>query len=181
MAALRKTKGINLVPIDKFAESGIGRFLMWLLSTFRVIVIIIEMLVMLAFFSRFWLDAKNSDLNDEIKQKKARIIASQGVEKELILTQTKLKIYSGLASPQLVPSQIINKIAPLIPTDVHLKDINFSGKTISISGNAITELDVMQTIVNLENEKTFKSVSLNRITVDQDAGGILAFTLNLDL
>lgn len=181
MSALKKTQGINLVPTDRFASSTIGRFLMWLLSTFRIIVIIIEMLVMLAFFSRFWLDAKNSDLSDEMKQKKARILASQGVEKELIETQERLKIFSSLALPQLIPSETIKKIAPLIPPEVFLNDITLNGKVLSVTGKAISELDIMQTMVNLENEKSFKNINLNRITIDQDAGNILVFTINIDL
>ena len=62
----KKEPEINLLPQEEFEGSVIGRILKWGLSTFRIIVIIVEMVVMAAFLSRFWLDAKNSDLNEDI-------------------------------------------------------------------------------------------------------------------
>ena len=46
---------INLLPQKGFEATTAGRILAWILSTFRIIVIITELLVMVAFLSRFWL------------------------------------------------------------------------------------------------------------------------------
>ena len=68
MAARKKSSRINLLPQEEFAASTLGRILAWILSTFRILVIMTELIVILAFLSRFWLDARTTDLNEEIKQ-----------------------------------------------------------------------------------------------------------------
>ena len=88
--AARKKRQINLLPQEEFAASTLGRVLNWLLTTFRYIVIVTEIVVMTAFLSRFWLDAKSTDLNELIKQKQAVIAASADFEKEFRLTKDNL-------------------------------------------------------------------------------------------
>ena len=46
-------------------------------------VIITELVVMSAFLSRFWLDSRNSDLNEEINMNKVQVLAYAEVEKNL--------------------------------------------------------------------------------------------------
>jgi hypothetical protein len=92
----KSAKHINLLPQDDFQTTGIGRVLKWALSTFRVMVIVTELVVMSAFLSRFWLDSKNSDLNEAMGIKKAQVMAYKEVEKEFRSYQTKLSIASSL-------------------------------------------------------------------------------------
>ena len=82
MAARKKQAQVNLLPQEEFAGTTFGRTLRWAMSSFRIIVIATEMIVMLTFLSRFWLDARNADLNDLIKQKSAVLSASADFEKE---------------------------------------------------------------------------------------------------
>src|SRR3989344_780469 len=89
---------INLIPQDEFESSTFGRVLKWALSTFRIMVIVTELLVMSAFLSRFWLDARNSDLNEEIEIKKAQIGAYQDVEDSFRKYQAKLVLAKSLYS-----------------------------------------------------------------------------------
>ncbi len=82
MAARKKKRRINLLPQEEFAASILGRVLAWLLSSFRAIVSLTEMTVMIAFLSRFWLDAKSADLNELIRQKQPVIASTSDFEKE---------------------------------------------------------------------------------------------------
>ena len=90
MAAQKGSKLINLLPQEEFANSTIGRVFTWAMSTFRIIVIGMEMVVMVAFLSRFWLDAINVDLNDIIKQRSAVIAAQSYFEKAFRDLQTRV-------------------------------------------------------------------------------------------
>jgi len=56
--AAKKEKPINLLPKDSFAETTLGRVITWFLGTFRIMVIAVELVVVAAFLSRFWLDSK---------------------------------------------------------------------------------------------------------------------------
>lgn len=181
MPAQRKSKGINLLPSDKFAKTTTGRVLAWLLTTFRTTVIIVELIVMAAFLSRFWLDAKNSDLNDEIKQKKARIQASSEIEKEMRLVQKRLSVFASLTEEKTSYVEIMQKITPLIPEGAVLKDVTILPTEINITGSAQDEITVMQTVANLESEKSFKNTRLQSVSVSPDEQLNMKFTIGINL
>jgi hypothetical protein len=64
---------INLLPREEFEKKPIGKFLTWALSIGRYIIIFTELIVILAFLSRFKLDRDLSDLNQSIREKQAVI------------------------------------------------------------------------------------------------------------
>lgn len=179
MAARPKDIKINLLPKDKFAASSAGRILAWLLSTFRVIVISVEMVVMLAFLSRFWLDSKNSDLNDEIKQKKAQILASKQLESDFRKIQTRLTIFSTLTTTQVGYAAIIKNITSQTPPEILLTSIDFITSDIKLSGKAPNEQTIAQFIVNLQSVKNLEKASLTQLGVDKDDPSYLTFTIGI--
>ena len=179
MPAQKKDKQINLVPRDKFEDSLLGRTLKWLLSTFRIIVVLVEMIVMLAFLSRFWLDAKNNDLDDEIKIKMAQIVSQESFEKEFRNIQKRLDVFWALASASGVNSKIIESISSQLPQDVYLDNLSYTEKMLSLKGSSLSEQSVAQFVVNLESLEDFASVDLEKVDVDEDAGGLINFTLNI--
>ena len=71
---------INLLPVDPFEQGFWGRFLKWGLSVGRYIVIATELVVILAFLSRFKLDRDLSDLNETIAEKQAVLAAYSTLE-----------------------------------------------------------------------------------------------------
>lgn len=174
MPASKKKSNINLIPQDKFAASTFGRTLNWLLSTFRVMVIFVELVVMIAFLSRFWLDAKNSDLNDEIMAKQALISASRSFEKEFNLTKEKLAILSSLSPTSF--SRTLANIPPLIPGDIYLKSISLANTDININGESASEQSIAQLIANLDASNKYTSVSLTQVGFSQE-NGMLKFQI----
>jgi len=180
MAALRRKKKnkINLVPLGEFEATSLGRVLKWLLSTFRVIVIIIEIIVMGAFLSRFWLDAENSDLNDEIKQKRARILASANFEDDFRDTQKRLRVLSGLSINQPA-SEVLDAIATTMPADIVLTSTSISDEGIRLAGSSLTEASIAQFIINLENNRVFRRAELASVSTGISEQELLQFTLTL--
>ena len=74
-----KKQQVNLLPEKGFTSTTTGRVLTWILSTFRIIVIVTEIIVMIAFLSRFWLDAQNTDLSEErIHSECSRFVGNNG-------------------------------------------------------------------------------------------------------
>src|SRR3989304_6667942 len=109
MAARKKsTHQINLLPQEQFAASTSGRILAWALSTFRIIVIITELVVILAFLSRFFLDAQNADLSEQIEQKSGIVAASSDFEKTFRQTQKKLEIFSVLTDQEKLATGVLS-------------------------------------------------------------------------
>lgn len=179
MAARKGQNQINLLPQEELTGTTLGRILLWALSTFRIIVIITEMVVMLAFLSRFWLDARNVDLNDLIKQKTAVLATTSDFEKDFRLTQKRLKVFSSLSPEEGLVSSYLESITSLLPADISLATFAYSAGTIQIKGTSLTEVSIAQLIVNLENGGRFTDVELTNLDSSTEEGSLLTFTLRL--
>ena len=182
MAAQQKIKneGINLLPKKGFYTTLAGRILTWILSTFRGIVIFTEIIVMIAFLSRFWLDAKNSDLSDEIDQKQAVIISTLDFEKEYIITQNKLKVFENVLAGEIHASNILKNITESVPNGISLTSLNFGNSLLTINGNSISEIEIQQFIVNLKSHPNFKKISIVNIALDPRTANLINFQLKVD-
>lgn len=171
---------INLLPQKEFEKSALGRALKWLLSGFRVIVIVTEMLVMAAFLSRFWLDAQNSDLNEALAQKKAVIISFAEIEKKFKDTQKRLGIFSKTAPPTPF-SNYVKTITSYLPSDVSLKSVSETENLLQVTGASMNEQQIAQFLVNLESAKIFKEVALSQINSDEENQSLTIFTIDVNL
>jgi len=181
MAARQKSKQINLLPQEEFAASILGRILRWGLTTFRFIVIITEIVVVGAFLSRFWLDARISDLNDLIRQKQAVIAASGEFEKDFRNTQTQLGIFTSITKEGVIASDVLETTSSLLPNDIYLSNFNFTQSEARIKGVAPSEQTIAQFIANLESVDNFKEISLTQLDSSEDNTDLLVFTLKIDL
>lgn len=181
MAAQKKKNRINLLPQEEFAQSTLGRVLAWFLSSFRIIVIITEVFVMMVFLSRFWLDAKSADLNDLIKQKQAVLVASADFEKEFRGIQKKLGIFSELTVIDEPTTSYLNSTTSLVPPEVILSSFSFVGTGIKIEGISPNERGIAQFVANLEASEEFEEVDITQISTDKETQVLLTFTLKLTL
>ncbi len=179
MAKNKLPTEINLLPQEEFQASTLGRTLKWLLGTFRMIVISTEMIVMLAFLSRFWLDAQNNDLTDSINQERVIVGSYKSIEDEFRLTQAKLSIFSQFTSGPKI-SSITQKITSNLPPEVVLENILLKGNNLQIQAKAQSEKDAVQLIANLENTNSFQNIKLTRIEKKADETGI-GFSLNTNV
>lgn len=177
MRTMPKNKLINLLPQEEFDASILGRTLRWAMGTFRIIVIVTEMVVMGAFLSRFWLDAQNSDLSDSLKTKTAQIQAQGDFEKEFREIQKKLSIYKTL-SQEIKQSDLVDKAVSGIPVDVVLSSVTIQDGSMVIKGKSGSELSVAQLVSNLKSDKSFKKVALGSVNSSNDDSSLI-FTVNV--
>lgn len=168
MAAHKQKARINLLPFESFAASTPGRVLAWVLSTFRIIVIVVEMIVMVAFLSRFWLDTKSADLSDEIENKKAIITSYGDVEPNFRAMQSRLSVMGTLAKNPNLTTIIRQSISPYVPPSIILTTISATYSNISITGATLSEADIAQFMSNLKSTDKFSSVNLESIESVKD-------------
>lgn len=107
------TKGdISLLPREGLGRTLLERLINWLFSIGKHIVVFTELIVIGAFLSRFWLDRKNSDLSEEIRQERAILEATRDFEKEFRFFQARLnaaaKALESGSSP-LLPLDIVSQ------------------------------------------------------------------------
>lgn len=178
MAKKKKETKINLLPKEDFSASTVGRVLAWVLSTFRIIVIVTEILVMLAFLSRFWLDAQNTDLTELIKQKQAVLAASLPFENQFKDTQARLNIFSEFSANEGQAASLISVVSSRLPSDVVLDSIAVSEEGVVFSGVSTNERSIQQLIVNLYEEESIDEVTLQEVSVSEE-GQLLKFRISI--
>jgi Tfp pilus assembly protein PilN len=179
MAARKKPAQINLLPQEQFAASTTGRVLTWALSTFRIIVIITELVVILAFLSRFFLDAEHADLTEQIEQKQAVIAGSSEFEKTFRQVQQRLKIFSQLTEQDKQTSSVLSKLAISIPPDVYLDSVNLNDNSLSLVGLSPNERSIQEFVVNLEANLGAKNVNLERIETSFQDPSLMEFSIGI--
>lgn len=177
MSAQKIKSKINLLPERGLASTTAGRVLAWILSTFRVIVIITEIMVMVAFLSRFWLDAQNTDISEKIAQKQAVLAASLNFENKFKETQAKLKIFSELIVDEKIISDSLGAIRSNLPEDLFLTSLAFSGESVTITSASPNEKSIQQLVVNLDSTDLFKEVVLMEVGSSEDDSSLLKFTV----
>ena len=163
-AQKKKTKEINLLPQEQFATTTTGRVLAWVLSTFRLIVVLTEMVVIIAFRSRFWLDIRSSDLTDEVENQKEIVESYSNFEKVFRQTQKKLGVFSQFSANPAQFDLVKNYITPYLPSDVFLKSITLTYSEVRIQGSSFTEQSIAQLISNLNSAGKLKDVKLTQVS-----------------
>jgi len=171
-------KLINLLPQEEFETSLVGRVLRWATGTFRIIVILTELVVMGAFLSRFWLDAKNSDLNELIEVKSAQISSQSDFEKEFRNLQKRVEVFKKMSADKKF-SEILAAITSKLPPEVSFSSLSLRESAAQIKGVAKSELAITQFMANLEADQFFKEVSLEQISQSENNPALTVFALGI--
>lgn len=174
-----KTIRINLLGSQDLEHTPWGRLVSWATTYGRYIMITTEIVVLLAFVSRFSLDRKNTDLTEELTQKQAIIQANLDFEREIKSLQGHLATAKTLMTDQTKPVDIINTIESLIPADVHLKSLELTQNKLAISATAGTTQGFAQFLANLQATKQIQNVLLGDIRREPLTG--ILFDINADI
>lgn len=176
MSSAAKRK-INLVLKEGFEFTTIGRLLTWALGVGRVIVILTELIVVIAFLSRFWLDRTLTDLNEANISKRKQIEASNKFETDFRAAQTRLSIYKKLTDKPTKDAAKVKKVASLLPQDVTLNKISLSQKDVSITGVALSEEGLAGFLKGLGKTEEFANIALSGLSLSTEGQQGFSFTL----
>lgn len=178
MAAPKK-QVINLLPQEEFAASTTGRVLAWILSTFRVIVVITEMVVMAAFLSRFYLDSRITNLNDEIRTTQSTVKAFESFEKDFRSAQFKLSITKSLINQQPNILSYLSNLSSHTPDEIKFQNFNYAEKKLTVKALSPSEISIAQLFANLKQNDTFSGIQLSQLN-SSEADQILNFTFDME-
>lgn len=174
-----KTKAINLLPQEEFETSALGRVLRWAMGSFRIIVIVTEMIVMAAFLSRFWLDAENSNLTNSIKIASSQIQVQSEFEKEFRSIQTKLTIFKQLDSDAKI-SNGVNNLASKVPNGITLTNLTINETGADVKGTSQSENAIAQFISNIKNDDSVKKVALGEVNTSDETESEISFQIIIE-
>jgi Tfp pilus assembly protein PilN len=158
-----KPLSVNLLEHDEFAESPIGRIVTWATTYGRYIMITTEIVVLLAFISRFSLDRKLTDLNQSINEKQAIIEANQPFEDDVNRIQKQLARIKSLTQNQTKLVENLDLLKSLMPPGVYLNSLSLSGASITADVIAGSSESFGLFMDNLEQTSQFLSIDIGDI------------------
>ncbi len=179
MAAQKTT--VEFIPQEEWEKTSFGKFLKWVLTVGRYIVIITELIVILAFLSRFKLDRDLTDFNEKVKQQQAIINASAQFEKEFRFLQKRLSTIEGLRKTQLETDQILTELGNLTPVDVYLDNFAVTDKQVSLTATALSEAGLATFLNNLKASPKFTKLTISNVSSGMEEGVGISFELKSEL
>jgi Tfp pilus assembly protein PilN len=138
-----------------------------------------EIIVLLAFISRFSLDRKLTDLTEEVNQKQAIIAANSDFEKQIKSLQANIATIKKIAGTQSGSIDIITLMETVIPQDVYLTTLELSTKKMTVNAVASTTQGFSQFLANLQASKQLKNVLLGDINRSPTKGIEFQFTADV--
>jgi len=165
---------VNLLPKEELETKPFGRFLKWALSYGRYIIVTVELIVFLVFFSRFIYDRELADINDKIEQKQAIIASAQEFEDRFRTIQEHISYIETLDEDRRVYLEILDTLERTTPVQV-----SFTEKSLTLDGFAVSNESFAQLLAQLKTVDTFTSISLDSLTEDEENEDILEFTLTI--
>jgi Tfp pilus assembly protein PilN len=157
------TPSINLLGEQDLAHSPWGRILTWATTYGRYIMITTEIVVLLAFISRFSLDRKLTDLNEEIAQKQAIIEANSSFESEFRGLQERISTIKTLITSQGYLRDVLEELQQLLPLDVYLESLTLNDTTLTAQTTAVTTAGFSQFLSNVTQSRFLQNIEAGEV------------------
>lgn len=139
------------------------KFISWILTFGRMIVILTETIALLSFLYRFSLDRKLVDYHDKIVQKETIIRLQKANEEKYRDIQNRLSLIAQFDKEGEKTTKILDDIINLTPENVTFNNLVFAQNNLNIEGRTTTISSVKSFIEGLRNYSLTNSVSLNKI------------------
>lgn len=172
MATQQGVFQINLIPKDSFEFSGLGKFLSWATTTGRILVVLTEFVVLLAFGSRFYFDKKINDLSEEVDQKQVQIESFAETEKQMRKILAKQAPVSNYLAENISFGGRYDSLSKLIPSGVHLEKLTIDDSGVGMAGESVSELGFAQLLRSLKKMEGIANLSMKDTNFDQTSGAV---------
>ncbi len=169
---------VNLLPGDDLEGRPGGIFLQWALTWGKRIVVTTELIVILAFLSRFWLDTEVANLAESIDQKKLVVQSQSDFEKQFRSLSGRVdqaKAIEKLPSPL----SAYDMIQPLILPAVSVSQMTVNTQSVSINASA-DETSLGSLVDTFKNSQKFSNVSVEGVSRTGTFGNV-NFSLHADI
>lgn len=169
---------LNLLKPQSNPEKLLVKLIRWLLSSGRYIFVLVNALVLIAFGTRFKLDADLATKKEAIEEQIPYIESLKPYEVLIRETQLKLATIDTVRKSSLDWSSVFQETADQTPTSIKIISINIKrnvgSATVSITGQTQTSSDINSFVAGLKGDNEFSQVNL--ASVGQEMG-IIKFTI----
>jgi hypothetical protein len=161
-------KEISLLPEAENPNSFGAIFFKWLTTIGRWVIIVTELIVITAFISRFWLDRKNSDLSETVRQQEAILDSTKYFETEFASFQERLATIKSYYANQPEYDQQLLSLIESTPNNLIFDSLSVEKKstgeiTAIASLVAIDEDSIVDFISNLMLNPNIQTVEISKI------------------
>lgn len=170
---------LDLLKPESNPEKLFTRIIRWLLSSGRYIFIFVEAVVLIAFISRFKLDADLASNKEKIEEQIPYIENQKSLENLIKQTQLKLSTIGSFKSNYSDYPQILQKISDQMPASIRINSItlqkNVTKVIIEMNAIAGNNVDLSSFVAGLKQDHTFSDISVTTVNFEK---GTLNFSLN---
>ncbi len=172
---------INLLPAAQWHHSWLAYFFRWIISYGRYVLIFTELIVILAFLSRFKLDQDLADLNDKIKTDKIILQSSVGFEKQVRQTVQNQVLTAREWENQLRWSYYLQAISQVLPSTVVIKKMDAATDHLTLVGSSSSLKQLNSFLNNLKASPAFQNVNLEKIntSLTPSQQNLITFSISL--
>lgn len=170
---------VNLLPTDRFEYSSFGRFLTWTLTTGRYLVVFTELIVIIAFLSRFWFDRTLTDLRESRVKKEGVVDSFQQVSIDFLRVQAQLNAIRNILSQQYGVSDRLAIIQTRTPSGIEYEAMSISSESAVLKGFASSSNALSLFLSSLQGETSFDRVSVRSLGLSTDHAPGLDFEIEV--
>lgn len=182
MAKPKLPKSINLLNPVSAPDDVFSNVYDWIYKVGRYVLVLIEVVVLAVFFSRFYFDRINNDLTDGINAQVALLSqpAYRTNEEKIVALNTLLSDIKTTSVEQSLNSKVINSVKENIPPNIVLKTFVFSDNTFNLTYEANDFNSIKDYEFIIRQNSNFTNVNLF-LTKDSSGGGKIDFTISFQL
>lgn len=170
---------LDLLKPQSNPEKILIKLFRWLLFSGRYLFVLVNALVLIAFGTRFKLDADLATKKEAIEEQIPYIENLKPYEILIRETQLKLATIDNIRTNSLDWPATLKKIADQTPVSVTITSISIKKDvgvaTLSIAGKTKFSRDLTDIITGLKAEKTFSNVNLTSVESEE---GSINFTVS---
>lgn len=173
------TINLDLLKPQSNPEKLPVKLFIWLLSSGRFIFILVEAVVLIAFLTRFKLDADLATRKETIEEQIPYIESLRPYE--ILIRQTQLKLSTIYAFNQSNPDYhtLLKKVAEHTPISVKINSLSVEKAvnkiTVQINAQASTNSDLVTFVSSLKDDQYFTGVTLASAGLEEN---LLKFTID---
>lgn len=171
-----KRISVNLLGSETADSSPLGAFIEWVTTYGRYIMVTTELVVLVAFVSRFSLDRKLTDLKEEIQQKQEILEVNRSLEADIRATQERLKNARTIIERQNQVNDAITTVHTLVPSGVYLDNLTIAKDKIQTNAVALTTESFSRFLANLNASKQLTGTEIGDISKQALTG--IVFSIN---
>lgn len=152
---------LNLLQPSEEPVSAWDKIYFWVSTVGRYVIIVVELVVLIMFASRFMLDRQNNDLIEEIDVKVKMLEAQKETETHLRSVQATLVNLTTLIEDQETLSPQLENLLDQIPSGIEVDDFSISQNSIGLNGRSPDYETVKELEVSLREDPSYDHVSVS--------------------